>query len=74
MINWKAALAPRVPNPAVPPTDEEVINILTERALAQSTYDADALARAKAEDIKRQRQEERQASAYLEREIEKKGR
>ena len=53
---WDSLTTPR--NSALPPTDEEVVKRLSERALAQAEVNQRALEKAKAEQAKQARREE----------------
>jgi hypothetical protein len=68
---WASLRTPA--NPASKHAEGDVIARLTERALAQSAANEEQLNKARAEEAKQKRAEERQATAYLEREIAKKG-
>lgn len=70
-IDWSCLDRPA--NPASQHAEGEVIKRLEEQASAQSDANQRQLQEAKAEEAKRRRAEERQAAAYIEREIAKKG-
>jgi len=57
---WKSLTTPR--NPALPPTDEEVIRQLSARALAQADANQAALEKAKAEQAKQARRDDAMAT------------
>lgn len=57
---WDSLKTPR--NPALPPTDEEVINRLTERGMPQADANQRALEKAKAEQAKQARRDDAMAT------------
>lgn len=70
-INWSCLDKPA--NPASQHAEGEILKRLTDRAMSQADANEAALNRAKADEVKRKREEERQTAAFMAREYARKG-